>query len=337
MFSRQGADGVPADRRRRQRLLHAQQRRHLPARRRHRQGEVEEPDREAVGDLAGVLGRRACSSRSLSGKVTALRARNGKVLWQKELGSRTESSPIVRRGVVYFGTEGGDLYALFAKTGRVKWKFNASGAIKASPALSGSTLYVGDYSGRMYAVWAKTGRERWSTGTSGSTVRVRGRATSTRRPRSTSGASTPATRTGRCTRSARRTGDARLVALDRRLRLLLPRGRERAGHQADRLRRLLRRQHVRARRAHRLHALDRAAAAGASRAALRSSAASSTSPTSTPRRRTASTRATASCVFKRSRGVLQPGRLRRQAPLHDRLRSVTALDPVKKPGAKAGR
>jgi hypothetical protein len=105
---------------------------------------------------------------SLSGKITALRAKSGKVLWQKQLGSRTESSPIVRRGVVYFGTEGGDLYAVFAKTGRVKWKFSASGAIKASPALSGSTLYVGDYSGRMYAVWAKTGRARWSTGTSGS-------------------------------------------------------------------------------------------------------------------------------------------------------------------------
>ena len=62
----------------------------------------------AVGLLPRLLATGACSSRSLSGKIVALRARNGKVLWQKQLGSRTESSPIVRNGVVYFGTEGGD-------------------------------------------------------------------------------------------------------------------------------------------------------------------------------------------------------------------------------------
>jgi outer membrane protein assembly factor BamB len=102
------------------------------------------------------------------GKIIAYRARDGKVLWQKALPSRTESSPIVHKGVLYFGTEGGAVYALYAKTGRVKWKAGTGGAVKASPALSGSTLYVGDYSGRMYAFWAKTGRQRWSTGTAGS-------------------------------------------------------------------------------------------------------------------------------------------------------------------------
>ena len=101
-------------------------------------------------------------------KIVALRARDGKRLWAKSLPSRTESSPIVQNGVLYFGTEGGDLYALYAKTGRVKWRAGTGGAIKASPALSGSTLYVGDYSGRMYAFWARTGKQRWSTGTSGS-------------------------------------------------------------------------------------------------------------------------------------------------------------------------
>ena len=171
--------------------------------------------------------------------------------------SRTESSPIVRRGIVYFGTEGGDLYALFAKTGRVKWKFNASGAIKASPALSGSTLYVGDYSGRMYAVWAKTGRERWSTGTSGSQFGfAAGNFYST--PAVDFGRVYAGNTDGKVYSFGARTGDARLVPLDRRLRLLLPRRRKRAGHEADGLRRLLRRQHVRTRRAHRVHALDRA-------------------------------------------------------------------------------
>ena len=86
----------------------------------------------------------------------------------EELGSRTESSPIVRRGIVYFGSEDGTLYALYAKTGRVKWKYQASGAIKASPALSGSTLYVGDYSGPHVRGLGAHRQRRWSTGTSGS-------------------------------------------------------------------------------------------------------------------------------------------------------------------------
>jgi outer membrane protein assembly factor BamB len=102
------------------------------------------------------------------GRIVALRASDGKRLWTKDLGSRTESSPIVHNGVVYFGTESGQLYAVFAKTGRVKWQAGLSGAVKGSPALVGSTLYIGDYSGRMYAYWARTGRQRWSTGTSGS-------------------------------------------------------------------------------------------------------------------------------------------------------------------------
>jgi outer membrane protein assembly factor BamB len=105
-----------------------------------------------------------------SGKIVCLRARNGRVLWQRELPSRSESSPIVHKGVVYFGSENGTLYALWARTGNIKWTYGAGGAIKASPALSGSTLYFGDYSGRMHAVWARTGRERWSSGTSGGTL-----------------------------------------------------------------------------------------------------------------------------------------------------------------------
>jgi outer membrane protein assembly factor BamB len=102
------------------------------------------------------------------GRLVSLRASDGKRIWTRDLPSRSESSPIIHNGVLYFGTEGGGIYAVYAKTGRTKWKKETGGAVKGSPALVGSTLYVGDYSGRMYALWAKTGRERWSTGTSGS-------------------------------------------------------------------------------------------------------------------------------------------------------------------------
>ena len=179
------------------------------------------------------------------------------------------------------------------KTGRVKWKYSASGAIKASPALSGSTLYVGDYSGRMYAVWARTGRERWSTGTSGTKFGfAAGNFYST--PAVAFGRVYAGNTDGKVYSFGARNGTLAWSQVDRRLRLLLPRGGERAGHEADRLHRLLRRQPVRARRAHgRRRAGPHAAAAG-SRAGRRSSGGSSTSPTSTPSRPTAWMRAPAS-------------------------------------------
>ena len=48
---------------------------------------------------------------TLSGSVTALNAKNGKVCGKKRLPSRAESSPIVVKGVVYFGSENGTVYA----------------------------------------------------------------------------------------------------------------------------------------------------------------------------------------------------------------------------------
>jgi outer membrane protein assembly factor BamB len=112
----------------------------------------------------------SCSSRSGNGRVIALTAGQGKRIWRRTLPSRTESSPIVANGTVYFGSESGTVYALSASNGSVKWTYKAGGAVKASPALSGGTLYFGDYGGNMNAVWARTGRKRWSSGTSGASL-----------------------------------------------------------------------------------------------------------------------------------------------------------------------
>ncbi len=108
-----------------------------------------------------------CTSRQGPGRATAVSAATGKVLWRKTLPARTESSPIVDGGQLYFGSEDGTFYALFKRTGKVKWTYDAGAEVKASPALSGGTLYFGDYAGKMHAVWAKSGAKRWTTGTSG--------------------------------------------------------------------------------------------------------------------------------------------------------------------------
>ena len=52
------------------------------------------------------------------GRIVCLRFGDGKILWSKTLSSRSESSPLVHNGRVFFGSEGGTLYALDARVGQ---------------------------------------------------------------------------------------------------------------------------------------------------------------------------------------------------------------------------
>jgi len=102
-----------------------------------------------------------------SGRVAAYRARDGHQWWAKQLPSRAESSPLLRHGVLYFGSEDGTVYALRASDGHTLWTYHASGAVKGGPAYANGILYFGDYGGKVHAVRASDGHEVWSVGTSG--------------------------------------------------------------------------------------------------------------------------------------------------------------------------
>ena len=104
---------------------------------------------------------------SKNGLVGALRTKDGARIWTKPLPARTESSPLVSGGRVFFGSEDGTVYALDAKDGHVVWRFKASGAVKGGLALADGKLYFGDYAGKVYAIREKTGKRVWSTTTHG--------------------------------------------------------------------------------------------------------------------------------------------------------------------------
>src|SRR3954465_58919 len=148
------------------------------------------------------------------GAIIALNAKNGHRIWKKSLPSRAESSPIVVNGVVYFGSENGTVYAYRAKDGRKVWTYHAGGAVKAGLAYSKGNLYFGDYAGSVTALRAEKGSARsgppptgaragrcvgrtagGSGAPAGAAPASDARATSTRRPRSRTGACTSATRT----------------------------------------------------------------------------------------------------------------------------------------------
>jgi len=101
------------------------------------------------------------------GRVIALDSANGAVRWWRALPSPSESSPLIDRGRLFFGSQSGLVYALDDRTGAVLWTYQASGAVKASPTLSNGVLYFGDYSGHLQAVSEQTGRRLWRSSSEG--------------------------------------------------------------------------------------------------------------------------------------------------------------------------
>ncbi len=98
------------------------------------------------------------------GRVAALRQSDGGVRWIRDLPSRSESSPLLDRGRLYFGSENGTVYALSAHSGAVLWTYHAPGAVKASPTLRDGRLYFGDYGGHVQAIRQSDGRRVWING-----------------------------------------------------------------------------------------------------------------------------------------------------------------------------
>jgi outer membrane protein assembly factor BamB len=100
---------------------------------------------------------------SKGGRVVAIAADDGHTRWSRRLGSRTESSPLVDRGKVYFGTENGSVYALDAHDGSVLWRYRAGGAVKGGLTFDEGRrrLYFGDYGGSVHSIRSRNGQRVW--------------------------------------------------------------------------------------------------------------------------------------------------------------------------------
>ena len=87
-----------------------------------------------------------------------------KLLWTYEGGESIESSAAIVNGVVYVGSQAGDLLALDLNSGSPKWKYKVGdgGIGESSPCVSNGIIYVGDYSGVLHAVSAADGKAIWT-------------------------------------------------------------------------------------------------------------------------------------------------------------------------------
>jgi eukaryotic-like serine/threonine-protein kinase len=83
------------------------------------------------------------------------------IRWSFHTKGEVVSSPAVVGGVVYVGSNDGNLYAIDESSGKLRWKFETGSAIPSSPAVAAGIVYFASYDGNFYAVDAVTGKLRW--------------------------------------------------------------------------------------------------------------------------------------------------------------------------------
>lgn len=74
-----------------------------------------------------------------------------------------DSSPVIYKGVVYFGSGTGSIIGFDADSGEIVWEFNTSGkiAVRSTPLIQDGVIYYGDWSGKYRAVDMATKEVLW--------------------------------------------------------------------------------------------------------------------------------------------------------------------------------
>ena len=89
------------------------------------------------------------------------------VAWKFHTKGEVNSSPAIVHGVVYVGSNDGNLYAIDQRTGSQKWAFQTKGRVPSSPAVANGLVYFGSYDGNFYAIDAGSGKLAWKFPTPG--------------------------------------------------------------------------------------------------------------------------------------------------------------------------
>lgn len=106
----------------------------------------------------------ALHSGTASGSVTK---QAPKLRWRFATGDRIVGSAVASGGVIFFGSDDGNLYAVDAKTGRQRWRHATQGPVPSTPALAGGRVYFSSYDGRIRALDQGSGELIWSFKTGG--------------------------------------------------------------------------------------------------------------------------------------------------------------------------
>lgn len=98
---------------------------------------------------------------SNDGNLHAINAADGQRRWSYPTGQPITSSPTVADGVVYVGCNDQGLHAVRVADGTRVWRYAAEGILHSSPAVADGTVFVGGRDNHLHAVDAATGVGRW--------------------------------------------------------------------------------------------------------------------------------------------------------------------------------
>ena len=98
-----------------------------------------------------------------AGILYGLKARGGKELWKRNVGTLSASSPAYHRGRVFAVTLGpGQVVAVRARDGKVLWRHLLPDKSESSPLIRGGRVFVACQSGDVFAYDEKTGKLDWT-------------------------------------------------------------------------------------------------------------------------------------------------------------------------------
>ncbi|RMG33140.1 MAG: outer membrane protein assembly factor BamB, partial [Gammaproteobacteria bacterium] len=95
------------------------------------------------------------------GKVAAVDAATGRVLWSVDLQVPISGGPGAGEGLVVVGTLDAEAIALSQADGSLKWRAAVSSEVLARPAIGGERVVIRTIDGKVQGLDATTGEERW--------------------------------------------------------------------------------------------------------------------------------------------------------------------------------
>jgi outer membrane protein assembly factor BamB len=96
-----------------------------------------------------------------AGKVVALDAETGDLLWEHEAEDAVLTAIAIQNGYVTFGSRDGYVYSLQSTDGKLNWKTDLGGPVVSSPAVTMDTIYAATKDGYIYALSTDTGKVQW--------------------------------------------------------------------------------------------------------------------------------------------------------------------------------
>ncbi|MDE2843988.1 MAG: PQQ-binding-like beta-propeller repeat protein [Chloroflexota bacterium] len=82
-------------------------------------------------------------------------------LWSFPTGGWVVTAPAAAEGMVYAGSDDGNLYALSADTGELQWSFATGDVIRSTPTVADGKVFFGSNDNHLYALDADSGSELW--------------------------------------------------------------------------------------------------------------------------------------------------------------------------------